>query len=62
MAKTTVKSKEVNGWVGWVAFAGVLAIVLGAFQALAGIVALFKKAIIRLTHPQQRCTMEVWKI
>lgn len=45
MAKTTVKTKEVTGWVGWVAFAGVLAVVLGAFQALAGIVALFKNEV-----------------
>ncbi len=45
MAKTTVKTKEVTGWVGWIAFAGVLAIVLGAFQALAGIVALFKNEV-----------------
>lgn len=44
MAKST-KSNEVTGWVGWVAFAGVLAIVLGAFQSLAGIVALFKNEV-----------------
>lgn len=45
MAKTTVKTKEATGWVGWVAFAGVLAIVLGAFQTIAGIVALFKNEV-----------------
>lgn len=45
MAKTTVKTREVTGWVGWVAFAGILAIVLGAFQALAGLVALFKNEV-----------------
>lgn len=44
MAKTTVK-QEPTGWVGWIAFAGVLAIVLGAFQSLAGIVALFKNEV-----------------
>lgn len=44
MAKTTVK-QEPTGWVGWIAFAGVLAVVLGAFQSLAGIVALFKNEV-----------------
>lgn len=43
MAKSTKSS--VSGWVGWVAFAGVLAVVLGVFQALAGIVALFKEEV-----------------
>ena len=44
MAKSK-NSSEVSGWVGWVAFAGVLSIVLGTFQALAGIVALFKDEV-----------------
>ena len=44
MAKSTNNS-EVTGWVGWVAFAGVLTTVLGVFQALAGIVALFKNEV-----------------
>lgn len=44
MAKST-KNSEVTGWVGWVAFAGVLTTVLGVFQALAGIVALFKNEV-----------------
>lgn len=39
------KSNEVTGWVGWVAFAGVLATVLGVFQAFAGVIALFKDEV-----------------
>lgn len=44
MAKVSTK-QEVSGWVGWVAFAGVLSIVLGTFQAVAGLVALFKNEV-----------------
>ena len=44
MAKVSTK-QEVSGWVGWVAFAGVLSMVLGTFQAVAGIVALFKNEV-----------------
>jgi hypothetical protein len=43
MAKS--KNSEVTGWVGWVAFAGVVTTVLGVFQALAGLVALFKNEV-----------------
>lgn len=32
-----------SGWAGWVVFAGVLLILLGAFQAIEGLVALFRK-------------------
>jgi hypothetical protein len=32
---------EVTGWVGWVAFAGIMLIMLGFFQAIEGLVALF---------------------
>lgn len=38
--------KEVTGWVGWVAFAGVMMMLLGAFQAIAGLVALFKNEVV----------------
>lgn len=30
-----------TGWVGWIVFAGIMMIVLGAFQAIEGLVALF---------------------
>lgn len=33
----------ITGWTGWVVFAGVLLIVMGAFQAIEGLVALFDK-------------------
>ncbi|QYN38879.1 hypothetical protein K1T35_17730 [Pseudonocardia sp. DSM 110487] len=32
---------EVTGWAGWVAFAGIMLIMLGFFQAIEGLVALF---------------------
>jgi hypothetical protein len=32
---------EVTGWAGWVAFAGIMLIMLGFFQAIQGLVALF---------------------
>jgi hypothetical protein len=40
-ADTGHPSKEVTGWVGWVAFAGIMMILLGAFQAIEGLVAIF---------------------
>lgn len=43
MAKQT--SQEVSGWVGWVYFAGLMMTLLGAFQAIAGLVALFKDEV-----------------
>ena len=41
------KSDEVamSGWAGWAAFGGILAIVAGTFQAIAGLVALFKDEV-----------------
>jgi hypothetical protein len=33
--------REVTGWAGWALFAGVMMILLGMFQALEGLVALF---------------------
>jgi hypothetical protein len=35
-------SPEVTGWVGWVFFAGLMLIMVGIFQAIDGLVALFK--------------------
>ena len=37
-----VHSDAATGWTGWVAFAGVMMIVMGAFDAIEGLVALFK--------------------
>ncbi|MCU0667438.1 MAG: hypothetical protein MUF85_02370 [Patescibacteria group bacterium] len=36
------QDSEMSGWAGWAAFAGILAIVAGSFQMIAGLVALFK--------------------
>lgn len=33
--------RELSGWAGWAMFAGVMMITLGAFQAIAGLTALF---------------------
>jgi hypothetical protein len=34
-------SRQASGWVGWIAFAGVIMVILGAFHAIQGVVALF---------------------
>ncbi len=34
--------KEPTGWVGWILFAGIMMLLVGSFQAIAGFVALFK--------------------
>jgi hypothetical protein len=39
-------TKEVSGWAGWAAFAGILSILVGTFQAISGIVALFKDEVV----------------
>jgi hypothetical protein len=36
------KDNNVSGWVGWIFFAGFMMILLGAFQAIAGLTALLK--------------------
>jgi hypothetical protein len=35
------KNNEVTGWVGWIFFAGFMMILLGFFQAIAGLTAIF---------------------
>lgn len=37
----THREVEPTGWVGWIMFAGVMMIMLGTFEAIAGLVALF---------------------
>jgi hypothetical protein len=37
-----IQPTRATGWVGWVFFSGILMVMLGLFQALMGIVALFK--------------------
>ena len=41
---------EATGWVGWIAFAGVIMIMVGAFQAIAGLVALFQRGFYLVTE------------
>jgi hypothetical protein len=38
--RTTMES-EATGWVGWIFFAGIMLVLLGAFQAIAGLVGIF---------------------
>jgi hypothetical protein len=35
--------KDASGWVGWVVFAAVIAITMGAYEAIMGLVAIFKE-------------------
>ena len=35
-------NQEASGWTGWIFFAGLMMVLLGAFQAIEGLVALFK--------------------
>lgn len=45
MVKKSNNSSDVSGWVGWVYFAGFILILNGAFQSIAGLVALFKNEV-----------------
>jgi len=36
---------ETTGWVGWVYFAGIMMMLAGVFQAIAGLAALFKNTV-----------------
>jgi hypothetical protein len=40
---------EPTGWAGWIVFAGVTAIVLGAFQIIEGLVAIFNRGFYLVT-------------
>jgi hypothetical protein len=37
-----VRPTQATGWVGWIVFGGILMVMLGGFQAVMGVVALFK--------------------
>jgi hypothetical protein len=45
MARRTTTNTEVTGWVGWVYFAGLMLMLAGVFQSIAGLVALFKDEV-----------------
>jgi uncharacterized membrane protein len=39
----SMSTNDVSGWTGWVIFAGIMLIMVGAFQVLQGLVALFNR-------------------
>lgn len=39
---SAVRGREVTAWVGWIWFAGIMMIVMGSFNAIEGLVALFR--------------------
>jgi len=45
MARQNVQPTEMSGWVGWVAFAGVMMTILGTFHVIEGLVAIFKDEV-----------------
>jgi hypothetical protein len=51
-AQHTAESARPTGWVGWVVFAGVAMIVLGAFQIIEGLVAVFQRSFYVVTGNQ----------
>ena len=42
MARQHVEPTGMTGWVGWIAFAGVMMVILGTFHVIEGLLALFK--------------------
>ena len=42
MARQNVQPTGMSGWVGWIAFAGVMMTILGTFHVIEGLVAIFK--------------------
>ena len=44
------KQEDVTGWVGWVYFAGIMMVVLGVLQMIAGITALFNDSFYAVTQ------------
>lgn len=45
MAQKQPKTSDVSAWVGWVYFAGFMLLLVGVFQAIAGLVGLFKNEV-----------------
>lgn len=43
-------NREVTGWVGWVYFAGFLMVIMGIFQAIAGLTALLNDSFYAVTR------------
>lgn len=49
-AKKPKQDSEVTGWVGWVYFAGIMMVILGVLQMIAGITALFNEEFYAVTE------------
>lgn len=45
MVRKSSNNADVSGWVGWVYFAGLMLMLSGVFQSIAGLVALFKNEV-----------------
>ncbi len=45
MAQRNNKNNDVSGWVGWVYFAGFMLTLVGVFNAIAGLVGLFRNEV-----------------
>ena len=53
MTNTDYRSdRQVSGWVGWVAFAAILLIMIGLFQAFWGLIAIFRNEEVFLVGEQ----------
>jgi len=44
--RSTEATAEVSGWVGWIAFAGTMMMLIGVFHVFQGIIALFNDAVL----------------
>ena len=49
-SETYDSASQPSGWVGWIAFAGAMMIMLGTFQAIQGFVAIFDDGFYRVTE------------
>jgi len=52
-----MEETEVTGWVGWIAFAGTMMMILGIFHMFEGIIALFRNTVVNF--PTTGLTIEV---
>ena len=48
--RSRAAARTSSGWYGWIAFAGIMMILLGAFHAMAGMVALFEEDYFLVTR------------
>jgi uncharacterized membrane protein len=50
LTRQNVTPTEMSGWVGWVAFAGIMMVLLGAFHIIDGLIALFQDEYFLVTR------------